>query len=257
VAVVTGASRGLGRAVAVALAEAGADVVLASRDLGGLEETARLIGQATGREALTARTDVASISDVETLQAKTEARFGAANILVNAAGVFGPLALFSETDAADWIETVTVNAIGPYLTCRLFVPPMLRDGWGRIVNVSSAAALYPPTPFNSAYATSKVALNQLTRHLAAEVAGTGVTANVIHPGSLKTSMWADMRAKVAVLDGRAEAFRAWVENVERTGGDPLSKAVELVLELVHSRSDQTNGQFCWPRDALEEPVPSW
>jgi NAD(P)-dependent dehydrogenase (short-subunit alcohol dehydrogenase family) len=74
---------------------------------------------------------------------------------------------------------------------------MVDAGWGRIVNVSSAAALAPPGPLNSAYATSKVALNQLTRQLAAELVGTGVTANVIHPGEVKTEMWADIRDKAS------------------------------------------------------------
>ena len=81
---------------------------------------------------------------------------------------------------------------------------MIDAGWGRIVNVTSAASLHPPGPLNSAYATAKVALNQLTRHLAAEIAGTGVTANVIHPGDVKTDMWADIRDRVAVMGPEAE-----------------------------------------------------
>ena len=85
------------------------------------------------------------------------------------------------------------NTVSAYLTCRAFVGGMIDMGWGRIVNVTSAASLHEPGPINSAYGRSKAALNQFTRHLAAEIAGTGVTANVIHPGDVKTDMWAEIR----------------------------------------------------------------
>ena len=83
-----------------------------------------------------------------------------------------------------------VDLVAAYLTTRAFVNGMIDAGWGRIVNFTSAASLHPPGPLNSAYGTSKAGLNQLTRHLAAELEGTGVTANVIHPGDVKTAMWA-------------------------------------------------------------------
>ncbi len=150
-----------------------------------------------------------------------------------------------------------VNTVGSYLTCRAFVPGMLAAGRGRIVNVSSAASLFTPGPLDSAYSTSKAALNRMTRHLAAELDGTGVSASVIHPGSVKTEMWADIRAKVARLGEEGEVFGDWVELVERTGGDPLANGAELVLELVDPASPGRNGEFCWPRDALQEPVASW
>ena len=84
---------------------------------------------------------------------------------------------------------------------------MLEAGWGRIVNVTSAASLHPPGPLNSAYGTAKAALNQFTRHLAAEIAGSGVTANVIHPGDVKTDMWADIRDECGHRAGRRELRR--------------------------------------------------
>ena len=154
-------------------------------------------------------------------------------------------------------ETLLVDAVGPYLTCRAYLGAMLSAGWGRIINVSSAAALYPPGPLNSAYATAKAALNRMTRHLAAEVAGTGVTANVIHPGSLRTDMWADIKAKVAAASGDAGALQEWVDLVERTGGDPPAKAIAVVLRLVSDEGALINGQFCWPEDALEPPIAAW
>src|SRR5205823_11405069 len=142
-------------------------------------------------------------------------------------GTFGPLERFRDTDPAAWIETIAVDAIGPYLTCRAFVGGMIDAGWGRIVNFTSAASLHPPGPLGSAYATAKTGLNQLTRHLASELAGTGVTANVIHPGDVKTDMWADIRDQVAQLGPEGEGHRQWVEWVAETGGDPPRKAVDL------------------------------
>ena len=78
-----------------------------------------------------------------------------------------------------------VNTVSSYLTSRAFVGGMIKQGWGRIINVTSAAALHKPGPINSAYGTSKAALNQFTRHLAAELINTGVTTNVVHPGEVK------------------------------------------------------------------------
>jgi NAD(P)-dependent dehydrogenase (short-subunit alcohol dehydrogenase family) len=257
VAVVVGASGGLGRTIAIALARLGAELVITSRNSVHLDRTAALILEETGRTALVVSTDVTIAADVEALKEQTVARFGAATILVNAAGDFGPLDLVVDSDPEEWTRTLLVNTVAPYLTCRAFARGMIENGWGRIVNVSSAASLYPPISHNSAYATSKVALNRMTRCLAVELDGTGVTANVIHPGSLKTEMWSDIRRKVAALPTGETALAAWVELVERTGGDALSRAADVVVRLVSDEGREINGQFCWPEGALEEPVPSW
>jgi NAD(P)-dependent dehydrogenase (short-subunit alcohol dehydrogenase family) len=155
------------------------------------------------------------------------------------------------------VRTIEVDAIAPFLTVRAFLADMLDAGWGRIVNVTSAASLHPPGPLNSAYGTAKVALNQLTRHLAAEIAGSGVTANVIHPGDVRTDMWADIRDKVAELGPVAEGYRSWVEWVDETGGDPPHKAVDLVLRLTSDAAGDINGRFCWIDEPLQAPIASW
>jgi NAD(P)-dependent dehydrogenase (short-subunit alcohol dehydrogenase family) len=134
---------------------------------------------------------------------------------------------------------------------------MIAAGWGRIINVSSAAPLYPPGATNSAYATSKAALNQLTRHLAVELAGTGVTANVMHPGSLKTEMWADIKSQIPDAGAGAADHREWVDLVDATGGDSTDHAIELVLSLVSEEGAETTGCFCWPTGIAETPLPSW
>jgi NAD(P)-dependent dehydrogenase (short-subunit alcohol dehydrogenase family) len=256
VAVVTGASRGLGREVALALAARGDRVALVARSERDLRETALLAAE-TGGEAAVLPLDVTQPAHVGRLAADVEERFGPVSILVNAAGIFGPIQLVRDGDPEAWIRTLSVNLLGPYLTCRAFAGGMIERGWGRIINFSSAAALHPPGPINSAYGTSKVALNQLTRHLAAELAGSGVTANVIHPGDVKTEMWADIRDQVRGMGPEAEGYRRWVQWVEETGGDPPRKAADLVLRLTGDEAGTLNGRFLWIEDGLQPPVPSW
>lgn len=256
IAVVTGGGRGLGRGVALGLAGAGATVVAVARDTAQLAETERLAADLPGSVTGIA-CDVADAAAVAALGDTVRERHGAPTILVNAAGVFGPIALIADVDAQDWVRTVEVDAIAPFLTVRAFLAGMLDAGWGRIVNVTSAASLHPPGPLNSAYGTAKVALNQLTRHLAAEIAGSGVTANVIHPGDVRTDMWADIRDKVAQLGPIAEGYRSWVEWVDETGGDPPHKAVDLVLHLTSDAGRTINGRFCWIDEPLQAPIASW
>jgi NAD(P)-dependent dehydrogenase (short-subunit alcohol dehydrogenase family) len=257
VAVVVGAGSGLGRDLGCALAARGAKVVLAGRTPAKLDETLRTLQATTGGEAIAAPTDISDRADVDRLQQVTEECFGTGDILVNCAGIFGPLRRIVQSDPVEWIRTLSVNCVGPYLTCRAFAPGMIANGWGRIVNVSSAAPLYPPAAVNSAYGTSKAALNHMTRHLAVELEGTGVTANVIHPGSLKTEMWADIKRQILGAGAGAEGLREWVAMVEATGGDSTDHAIELVLRLVSEEGGETNGRFCWPDGIVEEPLPSW
>jgi NAD(P)-dependent dehydrogenase (short-subunit alcohol dehydrogenase family) len=198
--------------------------------------------------------DVGQPQAAETIKTAVEAQLGAPSILVNNAGVFGPLQPIKDVDPQAWIETMMVNTVAPFVLCHAFVSGMIERGWGRVVNVSSAAALHTPGPLNSAYATSKVALNQMTRHLAAELAGTGVTANVIHPGDVKTEMWAGIRDAAEQVGG---GYREWAQWVEETGGDDPEKAADLVLSLMSEASAATNGQFLWIQDSLQTPVSSW
>lgn len=256
VAVVTGASRGLGRDIAVALAARGHPVVLVARSAARLASTRHDI-EAAGGTALAVPADVSDPAAVDALRARTHETLGRPTILVNAAGAFGPIQLIQDSDPEQWIATIMVDAVAPYLVSRAFVGGMVAAGWGRIVNITSAASLHPPGPLNSAYATAKVALNQLTRHLAAELAGTGVTANVIHPGDVKTEMWADVRDRAAQAGPRAVAYQQWARWVEETGGDPPHKAVDAVLRLCADASAHVSGQFYWTDDPLQPPIPSW
>jgi NAD(P)-dependent dehydrogenase (short-subunit alcohol dehydrogenase family) len=179
VAVVTGASGGLGHDIAVALGSRGHPVALVARSAAPLVATEEQI-RAGGGVAVAVPTDVSDAIAVDALRAQVIDQLGAPLIVVNAAGVFGPIQLIKDSNPAEWVATIMIDAVAPYLVTRAFLGGMLDAGWGRIVNLTSAATLHPPGPMNSAYGTAKVALNQFTRHLAAELAGTGVTANVLH-----------------------------------------------------------------------------
>lgn len=256
VAVVTGAGRGLGRQTALHLAAHGAKVIAVSRNKEQLRQTEQTIQQAGGvAHAMPA--DISQPESVEKLKKEVEQRFGVVSILVNAAGIFGPIQLVKDSDPQRWIDTVAVNLFGPYFTCRAFSSGMIHNRWGRIINFTSAAALHSPGPLNSAYATSKAALNQFTRHLAAELEGTGVTANVLHPGDVKTEMWAAIRAEAERMGPEAEAYRQWVRWVEQTGGDDPQKTADLVLRLLSDEAAAINGQFLWIDGGLQSPIPSW
>ena len=255
VAVVTGASRGLGQRAAIRLAEQGATVVLVARSDAALETTARRIREKGGRAEVVS----ADLSDPSSLDAVVAAasRAGAPSILVNAAGVYGPLELIKDSEP----QRVDRNADDQHGQPLSDLPRVRRrhdrSGWGRIVNVTSANALHPPGPLHSAYGTSKAALNHFTRHLAAEVKGPASPPIVIHPGDVKTEMWADIRAKAQRLGPPAEPFLRWADWVEKTGGDDPEKAADLILNLMGDEAALVNGQFLWIKDGLQAPIPSW
>ncbi|HEX4756529.1 MAG TPA: SDR family oxidoreductase [Terracidiphilus sp.] len=256
IAVVTGASRGIGQRIALRLGREGAAVALIARSEAGLRETEQEL-HSLGVRALVEPADLSRPESVDRAKETIEFELGIPSILVNAAGVFGPIDLVKDGDPAAWIETIMVNAIAPYLTCRAFVGGMIAHGWGRIVNVTSAAALHEPGPINSAYGTSKAALNQFTRHLATELKGTGVTANVIHPGDVKTDMWAIIKEEAGRLGSIAHAHVQWADWVEKTGGDNPEKAADLVVGLMSNEAAGVNGRFLWIKDGLQAPIASW
>lgn len=196
VAVVTGASSGLGVAFAEGLAGAGARVVLAARRLDRLEELeARLKGQ--GAEALAVRCDVAEESDVEALLRSTLERFGRVDVLVNNAGVTQVTPALEEP-LEQFRKTIEVNLIGAYLCCQRFGRVLVQQGRGSIVNVASVLGLVGSGLIpQAAYASSKGGLLSLTRELAAQWARMGVRVNALAPGWFPSEMTEGMFADEA------------------------------------------------------------
>lgn len=256
VAVITGAGRGIGQRTAVRLAQMKIKTALVSRTESQLRETADLVLQAGGTPLVVAA-DLSDPKSINGITSSVVGELGQPSILINAAGMFGPIDLVWNTDPNEWIKTQMVNVVSAYLISHAFISSMIASGWGRIINVTSAAALHEPGPINSAYGTSKAALNQFTRHLASEIAGSGVTANVIHPGDVKTDMWADIRDSAENLGPEADRYREWARWVAETGGDDPEKASDLIVALLGEKAGSINGRFLWIKDGLQAPIPSW
>lgn len=185
VAIVTGASRGLGRAMAHALAEAGADCVLASRSLPDLDVVSHEI-EALGRQALALRTDVARFEDMEKLASAAHQRFGRIDILVNNAGV-AVVKPFIEITREEWSRILDTNLSGVVNGCRAVGPYFIAQKSGKVINIASAAAVRA-LPGYSAYSLTKAGVVSLTKSLAVEWARHNVQVNAIGPGWFITPM---------------------------------------------------------------------
>ena len=185
VAVVTGASRGLGRAIAVALAEAGADVAVAARDKTDLEETAHRAGQHGGR-TLALPTDVTAYPSVERLMAQTVSGLGRLDIVVNNAGI-ARVAPLAEASLDDWQAMLDVNLSGVFYGCRAAGPYLIRQWSGKVINLASVLAAVA-LPGYTMYSATKGAVISLTRTLAVEWARHEIQVNAIAPGWFVTEM---------------------------------------------------------------------
>lgn len=186
VALITGGARGLGRTMAIALGEAGAEIALAGRSRESCETTAAEIAAVTGRHVRAFAADVTNAGDVERLAGEVTAACGAIDILVNNAGtnIRGTIDKLSE---ADWDSVLDTNLKGPFLCAKVIGPLMVQRGWGRVINMGSALS-HIGLPGRTPYASSKHGIIGLTRVLALEWAGTGVTCNAICPGPFATDM---------------------------------------------------------------------
>lgn len=185
IALVTGASRGLGQAMAIALAGAGARLALVGRDRAKLEETARAIRE-LGAEAEIFPADVTDEQQVRRLAADVEAGLGRVQILINNAGM-NIRKTVTEFTLAEWRQVMDTNLTSVFLMCNAFIPHMQGTGYGRIINMTSIMS-HISLPGRSAYSASKAGLLGMTRAMALELAGEGITAVGISPGPFLTEM---------------------------------------------------------------------
>ena len=238
-ALITGAGRGIGQAIALAYAREGARLSLGARSVSELEETADKCRKLDA-EVLITPTDVTDVSQVESLIAATVERYSTIDILVNNAGIGGPVGVLQDNDLDAWINTVQINLIGVYLCCRAVVPGMKRQNAGRIVNLSGAGAANAWANM-SAYCSSKAAVVRLTEVLALELADTKITVNALGPGSVHTRMWDEMTEDAAKAG--ADLIHEMGLRVTSGGGASIDRCADLAVWLAGSGADGLSGRI--------------
>jgi len=244
VTLVTGAGRGLGRAIAVTLAQAGAAVGVVARSETPLAETVGAIKQAGG-EALAVIADVSDPAAVDRAARQVEAALGPVDLLVNNAATMGPLGPLWEADGDDWWHSFEVNLRGPYLCSRALLPGMIARRGGRIINLSTSAATVAVAHMG-AYVMAKTALIRFTENLAAELVNSGVSVFAIDPGTVRTAMTAH------VLESEAgKRWLPWFPKLFDQGRDvSAEKAAQLVVYLASGKADALSGRFLGVADDL-------
>jgi len=233
---VTGGGRGIGRAIAEALGGAGARVIVTGRREGEIGEVA----SALGGVAIVA--DLSTRAGVADLLASVARDVGRVDVLVNNAGI-AESAPVDRTSDESWDRQLELNATVPFLLCRALVPAMVKNGWGRVVNVASNAGR-TGYAYTSAYCASKHALVGLTRAMAVELARTGVTVNAVCPGWVKTDMAMEAASRIAQKTKRSEAD-AEAALAAMSPQNRLMEAGEvahLVLALAGDAARGVNGQ---------------
>lgn len=182
-AIVTGAGRGIGRAISLELAEQGVDVVAADLDPDEMAETKALVEE-RGQSAICVKTDLRDHEQIETAVSRALDEFGSIEILINNAGISGPTLSCDEMPVEDWDNTLSINLRGAFLMCRETIPTMKEQEYGRIVNVASVSGKRP-VPNRTPYAASKMGIIGFTRSLAAEVGEFNINVNTVCPGSVE------------------------------------------------------------------------
>ncbi len=235
VAIVTGATKGLGRAFARGLAEAGADVVVSSRKQDACDVVAAEIAAATGREVLGAACHVGDWDAIPGFIERVRERFGRIDVLVNNAGINPAQVELRDVTEAFWDKVLDVNVKGPLRMSTSVVPVMADGGGGSIINVASVGA-YRGSAGNGHYAASKSALVTLTQSMAAEWAGLGIRVNAISPGPFDTEM---MQGGERAMPGYYE--RAGSGTMQKRVADP-DECVGAIVYLASSASSFVTGE---------------
>jgi NAD(P)-dependent dehydrogenase (short-subunit alcohol dehydrogenase family) len=259
-ALVTGGSQGLGLAIAEAIVNAGASVVVSGRSASALRDAelqlARIAGP--GQQVLIHAGDVSDPDSVRDLVAFAVDAFPSLDIVVNNAGVYGPKGPIDEVDWLEWVRAIEINLLGSVLVARAVLPHLKQHGYGKLIQLSGGGAT-APLPNLSAYATSKAGIVRFMETLAEEVRANGIDVNAIAPGALNTRLLDEVIA--AGPERVGAAFYARALEQQAAGGTPLQRGADLVVYLASAQSDGVTGRLIsavwdpWPtlgehRDAL-------
>ena len=234
-AIVTGASQGLGLAIARAYVAAGANVMICGRDAATLKAAAEGLERVAIEVA-----DVSKRDDVERVVQRTLDAFGRIDILVNNAGVYGPLGPIEEIDWDAWVSAIEINLLGSVLFCRAVVPHFKENRRGKIIQLSGGGATNP-LPRITAYAASKAAIVRFAESLAEELREWNVDVNSIAPGALNTRLLDEVLAAGPDKVG-ANFFERSIKQKE-TGGAGLERGAELAVFLASEASDGITGKL--------------
>jgi NAD(P)-dependent dehydrogenase (short-subunit alcohol dehydrogenase family) len=247
IGVVTGAARGLGRAFALGLAQAGMAIAITDRREDELKETLHLL-QSSGAKSVALGADVADPAQVAGLIKSVEEKLGPIDLLVNNAALAGPAGPTWESDVQAWWQCQEVNLRGPFLCCHAVLPGMIARKKGRIINVASAAGTVS-VPYLSAYVTSKAALIRFTETLAFEVRPHGVSVFAMHPGAVQSPMTEELLASAG------KQWLPWLEYIFQQGQDQTTEpGTSLVLFLASGKADTLSGKFFMVPEDPEELV---
>jgi NAD(P)-dependent dehydrogenase (short-subunit alcohol dehydrogenase family) len=241
-AVITGSSQGLGLAIARAYVEAGASVLMCARDTNLLAEGQREVAALADRTQIVDAepADVSRVDDVERLVQRALARFPQVHVLVNNAGIYGPMGPVETGDWSEWARAIEINLFGSVLPCRALLPQFKAHRYGKVVQLSGGGATNP-LPRLSAYAASKAAVVRFAETLALEVQPFGIDVNSIAPGLLDTRMLDAVIAAGPAMIG--EDFHARMLKSKADGATPLRVGAELAVFLGSPASDGLTGRL--------------
>ena len=241
-AIITGANQGLGLAIARAYVEAGAHVCLCARDAALLEQAASSLraSAAPSQHVIAVRADVSAPADVEALVAQAFERLPGVQILVNNAGVYGPLGAIEDVDWQDWARAIEINVYGSVLPARAVLPRFKAQRYGKIIQLSGGGAT-TPLPRISAYAASKAAIVRFAESLALETREFGIDVNSIAPGALDTRLLDEVLAAGPARVGAA--FYDRMVAMKQGGSTPLDIRAALAVFLGTAASDGITGRL--------------
>jgi NAD(P)-dependent dehydrogenase (short-subunit alcohol dehydrogenase family) len=249
VALVTGGGRGIGRVFAQTLAAAGARVAVAARSEDELAHTLALVEQAGGH-AMAVPLDVTDQRAVERAVTIIEQQLGPVTLLVNNAGVCGPVDPLWDVDPEDWWRTIDINLRGSFLCAHAVLPNMIERRQGRIINIASYAGVFR-WPLVSAYSVSKAALVKLTENLAVETKRLGVAVFAVHPGIVTIGLTEHAMTTPSSKSPTGRAMGWLRQEVEAGRAVPPERGADLVLRLASGQADALSGRYLTVHDDVD------